>query len=276
MPQFYDYNGQKYSLCFPLEWATNQLEGTGPTECNTCNIYGCDNGIFKLYCCRCNDQYYQLYHTHRVTGEYCISANISNSRDDAHSCVEYYTDEGEGEGEGEDVPNETFAEEDAGYISDISYEYEGISNNRTAVEVPIVSIDLPYFEPIVGDDENTYMTNDPVNISVINNRSICFDLSNTFDLESTDVSCIDMEFDIESEPVDMNDISISAVMPVFDVAVYNAEDDISAEINRFVEENPIHDQGDHYEDEDGVEYGLHQSNMGYDGGFDMAAGYNSY
>ena len=50
MPKFYKYNGQKYSICFPIEWATNNFEKTGPLECINCLHYGCTDDVFTTYC----------------------------------------------------------------------------------------------------------------------------------------------------------------------------------------------------------------------------------
>ena len=50
MPNFYEYAGQKYSINFPVHWAADHKEGTGPFGCDTCKHYGCEDGIFKNYC----------------------------------------------------------------------------------------------------------------------------------------------------------------------------------------------------------------------------------
>ena len=71
MPKYYTYNQQKYSICFPLEWAINHFEQTGPTECVGCCEYGCDDSVFKQYCYDC--QLYE-YMGSRVTNEYCYAA----------------------------------------------------------------------------------------------------------------------------------------------------------------------------------------------------------
>ena len=72
MPKYYTYNNQKYSTCFPLEWAINHFEQTGPKECEGCFEYGCDDSIFKQYCMDC--QVYE-YMGSRVTDEYCHAAS---------------------------------------------------------------------------------------------------------------------------------------------------------------------------------------------------------
>lgn len=71
LPNFYEFNHQKYSVCFPLEWATTHLESTGPNECKNCKIYGCDNDIFKQYCYNCQEY---IYHGSRISKEYCQSS----------------------------------------------------------------------------------------------------------------------------------------------------------------------------------------------------------
>ena len=73
MPKYYIYNNQKYSTCFPLEWAINHFEKTGPDECQGCFEYGCDDSIFKQYCMDC--QVYE-YMGSRVTEEYCHAASL--------------------------------------------------------------------------------------------------------------------------------------------------------------------------------------------------------
>jgi hypothetical protein len=72
MPKYYTYNNQKYSICFPLEWAINHFEQTGPDECEGCFEYGCDDSIFKQYCMDC--QVYE-YMGSRVTDEYCHASS---------------------------------------------------------------------------------------------------------------------------------------------------------------------------------------------------------
>ena len=42
-----------YHEKFPQEWATFQLEGTGPHECNNCADYGCVGDTFIGYCVNC-------------------------------------------------------------------------------------------------------------------------------------------------------------------------------------------------------------------------------
>ena len=78
MPKFYDYNGQKYSICFPIEWATNHLEQTGPVECMNCLHYGCTYDVFTTYCINC--QVYE-YNFTRIPGNNVTCDFICNNCD---------------------------------------------------------------------------------------------------------------------------------------------------------------------------------------------------
>ena len=91
MPKFYDYNGQQYSTCFPIEWATNHFEKTGPIECMNCLHYGCSDGVFTTYCINC--QVYE-YNFTRIPGNYISSVcnyshndNIESDYNDAMSDI---------------------------------------------------------------------------------------------------------------------------------------------------------------------------------------------
>jgi len=81
MPKFYEYNGQKYSICFPIEWATNHFEKTGPLECINCLHYGCTDDVFTTYCINCQEYEYNFT---RVPGDNGINKyNLElNSNDD--------------------------------------------------------------------------------------------------------------------------------------------------------------------------------------------------
>lgn len=99
MPKYYIYNNQKYSTCFPLEWAINHFEKTGPHECQGCFEYGCDDSIFKQYCMDC--QVYE-YMGSRVTEEYCHAS----SRQPTHPSVVhnyFYTSDISDISDGEDT-----------------------------------------------------------------------------------------------------------------------------------------------------------------------------
>lgn len=81
MLKFYEYNGQKYSICFPIEWATNHFEKTGPLECINCLHYGCTDDVFTTYCINCQEYEYNFT---RVPGDNSINLyNLElNSNDD--------------------------------------------------------------------------------------------------------------------------------------------------------------------------------------------------
>jgi hypothetical protein len=95
MPKFYDYNGQKYSNCFPIEWATNHFEKTGPFECMNCLHYGCVNSIFTTYCINCQE--YEYNYTRIVGNNSTIghshSYNDSDISDDDISYGDISDDE---------------------------------------------------------------------------------------------------------------------------------------------------------------------------------------
>lgn len=90
MPKFYDYNGQQYSICFPIEWATNHFEETGPFECMNCLHYGCTDDIFTNYCLNCQEYEYNFT---RVPGNNIICNSINqynlelNSIDDDYDNI---------------------------------------------------------------------------------------------------------------------------------------------------------------------------------------------
>ena len=60
MPNYYEYNNHKYSIYFPLKWAINHLEKTGPHECLNCLNHGCTNDIFTEYCMNCQEYEYNF------------------------------------------------------------------------------------------------------------------------------------------------------------------------------------------------------------------------
>jgi hypothetical protein len=91
MPKFYNYNGQKYSTCFPIEWATNHFEKTGPIECINCLHYGCSDGVFTTYCINCQEYEYNFT---RIPGNnvssvcnYSHNDNIESDYDDEMSDI---------------------------------------------------------------------------------------------------------------------------------------------------------------------------------------------
>ena len=96
MPKFYDYNGQKYSTCFPIEWATNHFEKTGPLECLNCLHYGCTDDVFTTYCINCQEYEYNFT---RVPGNNSINLyNLElNSNDDYDNISDISENENENE-----------------------------------------------------------------------------------------------------------------------------------------------------------------------------------
>lgn len=54
---YYAYDGELYTLSFPLNWATDPLPNTGPKNCTECKLYGSWNGVFIGYCGDCAEKY---------------------------------------------------------------------------------------------------------------------------------------------------------------------------------------------------------------------------
>ena len=52
-----DEKGYKYTSHFPVQWALNHLQYTGPEECDCCRKQGTINGVFAFYCCNCQQEY---------------------------------------------------------------------------------------------------------------------------------------------------------------------------------------------------------------------------
>jgi hypothetical protein len=52
-----DEKGYKYTSQFPIQWALDHLEYTGPEECDCCRKQGTINGVFAFYCCNCQQDY---------------------------------------------------------------------------------------------------------------------------------------------------------------------------------------------------------------------------
>jgi hypothetical protein len=275
MPNYYEYNGHKYSLWFPVEWAVTHIEGTGPQYCNLCKNFGCDNEIFKKYCDKCSEHYSD---NPRNTGEVCRSSSfVYNDDDDISSIISNDNDEGIGcnrcyscvtGGAGRCVLTGLDTDcEDVDIISnETSNDNDNDNDNDTIISD--VSYDVDDVSYIVDHDELD-------NITIINHTCNHYDLSTnvTLDLQSNDGSVYDMDIDVGIGTDSVHAISQSAVKPLFDVDTYNAEEDVFAEINRYIEENPpIYDEEHGF----GVEFGSHQYNGGYDTGVDAVVGYNSY
>lgn len=61
---YYSYRGELYIKEFPIMWAKNHAEGTGPEECENCSFYGSWNGIFIGYCVNCAEYIYEFQRGH--------------------------------------------------------------------------------------------------------------------------------------------------------------------------------------------------------------------
>lgn len=57
---YYIHSGCFYDIHFPLHYAMNHKEGTGPKECSNCAYYGSWRGSFIGYCDNCADVEYNL------------------------------------------------------------------------------------------------------------------------------------------------------------------------------------------------------------------------
>jgi hypothetical protein len=263
MPNFYEYNGQRYSVCFPVEWATTHIEGTGPEECHICNIYGCDNDIFKSYCQHCSEQYSD---NPRNTGEESRDLSIHN-----HEQFDYDYDN---DNDMSIIPDDT----DEGIGCNRCYSCVTGGSRPCELELLTPEPDDVDNDTIISDVSYDAAADELDNITIINHTCNHYDLSTnvTLDLQSNDGSVNDMNIDVGIGTDSVHDISLSAVKPLFDVATYNAEEDIFAEMNRYIEENPRYEH--EYDDEQGfgVGFGLHQYNGGGWGGVDAVAGYDSY
>lgn len=238
MPNFYEYAGQKYSITFPIHWAADHKEGTGPLECDTCKQYGCEDGIFKNYCLRCLTNDYPDMERFNSSFSYTnnnINVSISNDDDDETdiSVISEYTD---------DIEN-------------------GIGCNRcyscvTGGSGPCV-LDL---ESSIDSEKETNVIDPEIDNNMLLSRI------NSSSLHTIDVSCTLEDEDQTEKDKTSIDYSRSSVAPSFDVS-----NDIAEEINRYIQENPIDEPDDIYE------YGIMNGyESGYNNNFDITSGYCSY
>ena len=59
--QYYAYDEELYTSTFPHEWVkTHSVDGTGPSKCKNCNIFGSWNGVFIGYCMNCAEYVYNF------------------------------------------------------------------------------------------------------------------------------------------------------------------------------------------------------------------------
>jgi hypothetical protein len=54
----FSYDGIRYFLYFPYEWATSTHPGTGPKQCRSCQVHGIVDDLFIGYCCDCASYMY--------------------------------------------------------------------------------------------------------------------------------------------------------------------------------------------------------------------------
>jgi hypothetical protein len=57
--EYYEIDGIYYIGTFPIDWATNHIEYTGPISCMNCQDYGSYNGVFIGYCANCSEYVYE-------------------------------------------------------------------------------------------------------------------------------------------------------------------------------------------------------------------------
>lgn len=54
------YNNVKYISSFPDSWIFQNINGTGPCQCENCFNYGCIDNIFIGYCANCSEHIYNF------------------------------------------------------------------------------------------------------------------------------------------------------------------------------------------------------------------------
>ena len=261
MPNFYEYAGQKYSINFPVHWAANHMEDTGPLDCSTCNEYGCDNGIFKNYCIRCLIDSYP--NTDRYNGDHLSTTadmDVDSDDDDITTIISDCT---------EDID-------------------DGIGCNRCYSCVTggcgecVLNLDSN-----VGSDDDVDINEVETQIDASNMLSNSFNSSiyrnpNSSSLHTIDVSCTvadDDQTETNKMSIDYNRSSVAPSFdapsfdapsfdaPSFDATSFDISEDVIDEINRYMEENTVDDPYE-YNIMNGYEFG-HDA-------FDTANGYCSY
>ena len=55
--KYYTYDNELYDIHFPIEYAKNHLDVSGPKKCMNCADYGSWRGVFIGYCANCADIY---------------------------------------------------------------------------------------------------------------------------------------------------------------------------------------------------------------------------
>ena len=75
--KYYIHNFELYTSCFPEEWASNHVRGTGPKDCDNCKEYGSLNEVFIGYCSNC-----AFYEYKGKRGRGFISYGVENTSND--------------------------------------------------------------------------------------------------------------------------------------------------------------------------------------------------
>ena len=79
---FYTYKCVDYHIDFPIYWAKNHFEDTGPHECMNCAFYGVQNGLFVAYCRNCARYTYNGERREEITSDRGVIINNDNEAAD--------------------------------------------------------------------------------------------------------------------------------------------------------------------------------------------------
>jgi len=121
----YLLQGSWYHENFPIGWARNHEEGTGPSNCNNCAHFGSINGIFIGYCCNCANY---IYNFERGRGFVDVGEEISTGESTNYTSVfDTYL---------KDVDIEAIEPviDDNNYTMDIVNEYDEYDNINSIVD----------------------------------------------------------------------------------------------------------------------------------------------
>jgi len=78
---YYSYDDQLYCPTFPLEWAMDHHQDTGPKECKNCAYFGSHLGVFVGYCLNCAQYEYET-----LRGKGLIKASSYGPLEELDSC----------------------------------------------------------------------------------------------------------------------------------------------------------------------------------------------
>jgi hypothetical protein len=78
---YYSYDDQLYCPTFPLEWAMDHHQNTGPKECKNCAYFGSHLGVFVGYCLNCAQYEYET-----LRGKGLIKASSYGPLEELDSC----------------------------------------------------------------------------------------------------------------------------------------------------------------------------------------------